>query len=48
MRTYTDMPMLVMLDKREDGSYAAGRMLRASDLHNSLGEEKCRMENYCD
>lgn len=40
VRTYTDMPMLVMLDKREDGSYVAGRMLRASDLHNSLGEEK--------
>lgn len=40
IRTYTDMPMLVMLDKRDDGSYVAGRMLRASDLVDSLGEEK--------
>ncbi len=40
IRTYTDMPMLVMLDKRDDGSYVASRMLRASDLVDSLGEEK--------
>ncbi len=40
VRTYTDMPMLVMLDEREDGSYAGGRMLRAADLVGSLGEEK--------
>ena len=31
-RRYTDMPMLVALDEREDGSYAAGAFLRASDL----------------
>lgn len=40
VRTYSDMPMLVMLDKREDGTYAGGRMLRAADLVDSLGEEK--------
>ncbi|MBO0222563.1 molybdopterin-dependent oxidoreductase, partial [Vibrio parahaemolyticus] len=38
VRTYSDMPMLVMLDKREDGTYAGGRMLRAADLVDSLGE----------
>ncbi len=37
-RRYTDMPMLVMLEAREDGSYAPGRMLRASDLVDGLGE----------
>ncbi len=31
-RTYTDMPMLVILEPRDDGSYTPGRMLRASDL----------------
>ncbi|QHM74631.1 Respiratory nitrate reductase 1 alpha chain [Mixta theicola] len=39
VRRYTDMPMLVMLEPREGGYYAAGRMLRASDLVNNLGEE---------
>jgi nitrate reductase alpha subunit len=34
-RRYTDMPMLVSLDQRPDGTWAAGRFLRASDL----GEE---------
>ncbi len=37
-RRYTDMPMLVMLEER-DGYYAAGRMLRAADLVDSLGQE---------
>lgn len=32
------MPMLVMLEER-DGYYAAGRMLRAADLVDSLGQE---------
>ncbi len=36
-RTYTDMPMLVMLEPRDDGSYTPGRMLRASDLLDGLG-----------
>ncbi len=31
-RRYTDMPMLVALDERADGTYAAGSFLRASDL----------------
>ncbi|QKJ88162.1 nitrate reductase subunit alpha [Paramixta manurensis] len=38
VRRYTDMPMLVMLEPRENGQYAAGRMLRASDLVDGLGE----------
>lgn len=38
VRRYTDMPMLVMLEAR-DGYYAAGRMLRAADLVDSLGQE---------
>ncbi|HDC2642408.1 TPA: nitrate reductase subunit alpha [Salmonella enterica] len=37
-RRYTDMPMLVLLDKRADGSYVPGRMMRASDLMDGLGE----------
>ena len=39
VRAYTDMPMLVMLEPREGGYYAAGRMLRASDLVDGLGQE---------
>ncbi len=34
-RRYTDMPMLVTLEERPDGTWGAGRFLRASDL----GEE---------
>ena len=37
-RHYTDMPMLVLLEPRADGSYAPGRQLRAADLVNNLGE----------
>lgn len=37
-RRYTDMPMLVLLDERADGSYVPGRMMRASDLVDGLGE----------
>jgi nitrate reductase alpha subunit len=36
-RTYTDMPFLVMLDEK-DGQYIPGRMLRASDFADGLGE----------
>ena len=39
VRRYTDMPMLVMLETREGGYYAAGRQLRASDLVDGLGQE---------
>ncbi|MEB6336452.1 nitrate reductase subunit alpha [Serratia rhizosphaerae] len=38
VRRYTDMPMLVLLEPRDEGYYAAGRMLRASDLVDSLGQ----------
>src|SRR5690606_7118112 len=31
-RRYTDMPMLVELTPRDDGTYGAGAFLRASDL----------------
>ncbi|KOC91594.1 nitrate reductase subunit alpha [Winslowiella iniecta] len=37
-RRYSDLPMLVMLDQREDGFYVAGRQLRAADLLGALGE----------
>lgn len=36
-RTYTDMPLLVMLDKHKE-SQVAGRFVRASDFDDSLGE----------
>ena len=39
VRRYTDMPMLVLLEPREGGYYAAGRQLRASDLIDNLGQE---------
>ncbi|QII38904.1 nitrate reductase subunit alpha [Rouxiella badensis] len=39
VRRYTDMPMLVLLEPREGGHFAAGRMLRASDLVDNLGQE---------
>jgi len=38
-RQYTDMPYLVKLEKRDDGSYKPGQFLRASDLDNALSEE---------
>lgn len=37
-RTYTDMPLLVILDQHEQ-SYVGGRFVRASDFDNSLGED---------
>ncbi|WP_033568628.1 nitrate reductase subunit alpha [Dickeya undicola] len=39
VRRYTDMPMLVLLEPRADGSYAAGRLLRAADLVGKLGQQ---------
>ncbi|GAA3908483.1 nitrate reductase subunit alpha [Halomonas cibimaris] len=39
VRRYTDMPCLVELEPREDGSYAAGRQMRASDFEASLGQD---------
>jgi nitrate reductase alpha subunit len=38
-RDYTDMPFLVQLDQREDGSYAAGRFIRASDFDGNMGQD---------
>ncbi len=37
-RRYTDMPYMVQLEQREDGSYAPGRFIRAADFDASLGE----------
>ncbi|MBV4411347.1 nitrate reductase subunit alpha [Enterobacteriaceae bacterium YMB-R22] len=37
-KRYTDMPMLVLLEPHEGGFYAPGRLLRASDLVDNLGE----------
>jgi len=39
LRQYSDMPMLVKLDQRADGSFEAGRFLRASDLIDNLSED---------
>jgi nitrate reductase alpha subunit len=42
-KTYTDMPMLVLLDKKEgmqDDVLQAGRFIRASDFDGALEEEK--------
>lgn len=39
VRQYTDMPMLVVLDKHDDSSLKAGRFLRASDLVDNLSQE---------
>ncbi|MEX0631933.1 molybdopterin-dependent oxidoreductase [Serratia ureilytica] len=45
VRRYTDMPMLVLLEAREGGHYAAGRLLRAADLVDGLGGKQPRVEN---
>ena len=38
-RKYTDLPFLVKLDPQTDGTYAPGRMVRASDFDNNMGED---------
>jgi nitrate reductase alpha subunit len=38
VRRYTDMPMLVRLAKRADGTYVPDRFVRASDFDAKLGE----------
>ncbi|WP_392563470.1 nitrate reductase subunit alpha [Orbus wheelerorum] len=38
VRRYSDLPMLVVLDKRDGENYAAGRLLRADDLVDKLGQ----------
>ncbi len=38
VRRYTDMPNLVLLEARADGSYKPGRFARASDFVEGLGE----------
>lgn len=37
-RTYTDLPMQVMLRSHENGTYVTDRLLRASDFDGALGE----------
>jgi len=39
VRRYTDMPMLVELETREDGSFVPGKQLRAADFDADLGED---------
>ncbi|WP_445620284.1 nitrate reductase subunit alpha [Kushneria sp. Sum13] len=39
VRRYTDMPMLVELEAREDGSFVPGRQLRAADFDAALGQD---------
>ncbi|QIQ21689.1 nitrate reductase subunit alpha [Zophobihabitans entericus] len=38
VRRFSDFPMLVLLDKNTQGQYSAGRLLRASDLVDHLGQ----------
>ena len=38
-RRYTDMPMLVRLEKK-DGHFVPGRLLRAADMPDALGQKK--------
>lgn len=38
VRRYTDMPMLVLLEEREAGKFVPGRLLRADDLVDKLGQ----------
>ena len=38
-RRYTDMPFLVQLEAREDGTFAAGRFIRASDFDGNMGQD---------
>ena len=37
-RQYSDMPMLVRLEKRDDGTWTTGRFLRAAELVSGSGE----------
>ena len=39
IKKYTNLPFLVRLDENEDGSFACGRFLRASDVKAFAGEE---------
>ncbi|GGY01854.1 nitrate reductase subunit alpha [Litchfieldella qijiaojingensis] len=39
VRRYTDMPFLVELERRDDGSFVPGKQLRASDFAASLGQD---------
>ncbi|WP_413729773.1 nitrate reductase subunit alpha [Sodalis sp. RH22] len=39
VRRYSDLPMLVLLEPRPQGFYAAGRLLRAADLVDGLGQD---------
>ncbi|MBY6111332.1 nitrate reductase subunit alpha [Halomonas sp. DP1Y21-3] len=39
VKRYTDMPFLVALEPREDGTYAPGKQLRAADFDASLGQD---------
>ncbi|MGB8714657.1 MAG: nitrate reductase subunit alpha, partial [Onishia taeanensis] len=39
VRRYTDMPCLVELEVRDDGSYVPGKQLRASDFDANLGQD---------
>lgn len=39
IRRYTDMPILVELETRDDGSLVPGKQLRASDFAGNLGQD---------
>jgi nitrate reductase / nitrite oxidoreductase, alpha subunit len=39
VRNYSDMPFLVELEQREDGSFVPGKQLRASDFADNMGQD---------
>lgn len=39
VKKYSDMPFLVLLDKNKDGTYSAGKLLRASQVKETKDEE---------
>ena len=46
IRTYSDMPMLVLMEEK-DGYYKAGRTLRASDFSGNLKIKKADNPEWC-
>lgn len=46
MRKYTDSPFLVTLEKKSDGTYAAGKLLRASQVEETRGVENAEWKMF--
>jgi len=46
LRQYSDMPFVVALEPREDGTYRPGRLLRAADLEEHAAEEHADWKTF--